>query len=405
MENTTLLSMVCDWLVVAENGVNMTTLRRWLLISAAVCLCRAAIALVICGACGHEVADGKRFCGHCGAKTGDIVAAPEVLPEPALAADRQTAANGIVIQAFLDAAREDSRSAAELEEQQPELALYYYRNAAALSRLVPDDHLPPDAGKKLVEAVERCQRRMSRTLKPCVVCAGTGRRTLLMQALGMGNDGDTQILRGQGLTCTACGGAGAIQTQRNADELRLVLAQGIRSHELRQQTARRVAVGNAWVPGSEADKLTPRQQALLRTATAAPCTDCQGLGVQLCRSCKGQGRRPCRERGCINGVVERKSANTLTSVTALTLKTKCPACNGDGWTPCPDCAASGHVVCRACDGLGRPAKCIKCGGAGTAPCTVCKGTGKERSGNPCAACMGEGIGLCRSCHGEGCAAK
>ncbi len=384
----------------------MTTLRQWLLLGAAVCLCRTAVALVICGACGHEVAEGQRFCGHCGAKAGDTAAPGETPPETAPATVPAAAAGGgIAVQAFLDAAREDGRVAAELEERQPEIAMCHYRNAAALSRLVADDALPADTGKRLVEAVERCRRRMARTLKPCEVCSGTGRRTLLMRALASGGDGDAQTLRGEGLACTACGGAGTVQAQRNADELRLLLAQGTRNHELRQQTARRVAVGNVWVPGSEAAKLTPRQQALLRTAAAAPCTDCQGLGVQVCRTCKGQGRLPCRERGCVNGVVERKSANTLTPSTALTLKSKCPACNGDGWTTCPDCAASGRVVCGSCEGLGRPPKCLKCGGSGTGPCAACKGKGKDRAGSPCAACAGDGIGLCRSCHGEGCAAK
>lgn len=384
----------------------MITLRSKLLFVIAVCLCRTALALLICGACGHELTEGQQFCGHCGAKAGDTQPPPatEAQIVPAHGNAAATAATDIPFQAFLDAAREDSRIAAEVEEAFPEVALCYYRNAAALSRLVPDSALPEHTAEKLIAAVERCSKRMSRAIKPCQVCSGTGRRTLIMQSLGDGSDG-SQLLRGQGLACTACGGAGTVWAQRNADELRLLLAQGTRNYEVRQQAARRVAVGNAWAPGEEAATLTPRQQALLRTATAAPCVDCQGLGIQVCPGCKGQGRIPCKNRGCVNGTVAHKPANTLTPATALTIRTKCPACQGNSWTPCLGCGGSGHSVCRTCDGLGRPPKCLKCGGSGTAPCRACKGTGKDRAGNPCAACASEGIGLCTSCHGEGCAQR
>ena len=381
----------------------MITLRIKLFFCIAVCLCRTALALMICGACGHELAEGQRFCGHCGAKANDAQASAvtetHALAETASA--NAHAATDIFFLAFLDAAREDSRIAAEIEEALPEVALCYYRNAAALSRLVPDNALPDHTAEKLVEAVERCRKRMSRTLKPCQVCSGTGRRTLLMQTLGDSSEG-SRHLRGQGLACTACGGTGTVWAQRNADELRLLLAQGTRNHEVRQQAARRVAIGNAWAPVEEAATLTPRQQALLRTATAAPCADCQGLGIQVCPGCKGQGRIPCKNRGCVNGTIAHKPSNTLTPSTALTLRTKCPVCQGNGWTPCLDCGGTGHIICRTCDGLGRPPKCVRCGGAGTTPCRACKGTGKDRSGNPCAACAGDGIGLCTSCHGEGC---
>ncbi len=367
----------------------------------AVCVCRMAGALVVCGACGHEAAEGQTFCGHCGVRVGAESPRPESTQE-APATDSQAAVAGVDEQVVLEAAREDSRAAAELEETLPEVALCYYRNAAALSRLVPDGILPDEAGKRLVEAVGRCQKRMSQTLKPCTVCTGTGRRTVRLQTLTGGTEGD---LRGEGLVCTACNGAGRVKAARNADELRLLLAQGVRNHETRQQAARRVAVGNVWVPVVVSEKLTPRLQALLRTAAASPCSDCQGLGVQVCDSCKGQGRTACKQRGCADGMVDRKPTNTLTPATALTVKAKCPACNGNTWTACTVCSGKGHVVCQRCDGLGQPKKCIKCGGAGTGRCTQCKGTGKDRSGNPCAACAGEGLELCKSCHGEGCVGR
>ncbi|NLL84351.1 MAG: hypothetical protein GX230_08955 [Lentisphaerae bacterium] len=376
---------------------------RYLMAIAAAFFCRLAVALSICGACGHELAEGQRFCGHCGAKgvAGEPAAVAESVEAVAVVEPGEPATYNAAL--FLEAAREDSRTAAELEEKQPEVALFYYRNAAALARLIPEEMMPATASQKLIESVERCQRRMSQTLKACEVCTGTGKRTMVMRSLSGESDGTT--MRAEGMVCSACNGAGVVRSHRNAEELRLLLAQGGRSHELRQQTARRVAIGNAWVPAVEAEKLRPRQQALLRTAMAAPCNSCQGQGVQVCRGCKGQGRVKCRERGCVNGMVERKQSNTLSPSTALNLRVVCPSCKGNSWIMCGDCGGTGSVACRTCDGIGRPAKCRKCGGAGTASCTVCRGAGRDRSGKNCTVCMGEGVGLCPTCHGEGCVSR
>jgi len=401
-----------------RNVCVMKNLLRGLMFCFAVFACCTALALVICGACGHEVADEQRFCGHCGARVGDDKPAAEDV-----AATAETVPSPVDLQTVLDAAREDSRMAAEIEEGLPEVALCYYRNAAALARLLPDGMLPDDSGKRLAEAVERCQRRLANTRKPCSVCGGTGRRTVQLRALAGGSEGalrgvesrtvqmSTSVvgsknsLTGAGVLCTACGGTGLTQSGRNADEMRLMLAQGLRNHETRQQAARRVAIGNVWAPLPVAEALTPRLQALLRTAAASPCADCQGLGIQMCGSCKGQGRTVCKHAGCKDGMIQKRQSNSLTPATALMIKTTCPSCNGSGLIACVNCGGKGHVLCRTCGGLGQPKKCVKCGGAGTGPCKLCKGTGKDRSGMLCSACGGEGVGLCPTCHGEGCAGQ
>ena len=416
----------------------MKKLLRGMVFCLAVFACCTAAALVICGACGHEGAEGQRFCSHCGAGTGDDK--PQVVEKPATATVARVT---IDLQAVFEAARADGRAAAEIEEKLPAVALYYYRNASALVRLLPDEMIPDDSGKRLIEKMNRCKLRMKNTFKPCPGCNGAGRRKMQLRTLNGIGESDASIrggastgcgvsdgigrtetklnvdveggvsgggvLAGEGTLCKACGGTGRVQAARTADELRLLLAQGVRDHETRQQAARRVAVGNVWAPVAVAEVLTPRLQALLRTAAASPCTDCQGLGIQTCGSCKGQGRTVCKNSGCKDGMIQKRQSNSLSAKAALVVKTPCPACNGSGLITCVTCTGCGHVVCRTCDGLGQPKKCATCGGAGTGACTRCKGTGKVMGKNrveaPCTACGGEGIGLCPTCRGEGCASR
>ncbi len=391
----------------------MKNLLRGLVFCVAVFACCTAAALVICGACGHEGVDGQRFCSHCGARVGDDQ--PPVVEKPATAT---VATVTMDLQAVMDAVRADSRAAAEIEETRPEVALCYYRNASALARLLPDEMLPDDSGKRLVDKMVLCKQRMQTVTKPCADCNGTGRRKVQLRPLtdssgghvsGGGGVSGAGGLSGDGGLCQACGGAGRIQVARNADELQLLVARGVHDHETRQQAARRVAVGNVWAPVAVAEVLTPRLQALLRTAAASPCSACQGLGIQTCGSCKGQGRTVCRYSGCKEGMILKRQSNAISSETALMVKTPCPGCNGSGWITCVSCTGKGHVACRTCGGLGQLKKCAVCGGSGTGACSRCKGTGKVTGRNrveaPCTACGGEGVGLCPTCHGEGCASR
>jgi hypothetical protein len=379
----------------------MKSLLRGLMACWAVLACCTATALVICGACGHEGSEEQRVCIHCGAGVG--ADKPQIVETPATATVARVT---IDLQAVLEAVRADARAAAEIEETKPEVALCYYRNASALMRLLPDAMIPDDSGKRLVEKVSQCRLKMQNTFKPCADCNGMGRRKVKMLSLQGDREG---VLAGEGMLCKACAGTGRMQAARNADDLRLLLAQGVRDHETRQQAARRLAVGNVWVPVALAEVLTPRLQALLRTAAASPCDACQGLGIQTCAACKGQRRTVCKHAGCVDGMIQKRQSNSISPGTALMIKTPCPACNGSGWITCVGCTGKGHVVCRTCGGLGQPKKCATCGGAGTGACTRCKGTGKVTGKNrveiPCSACGGEGVGLCSTCKGEGCARR
>jgi hypothetical protein len=379
----------------------MEKLLRGLIVCLALFACCTATALVICGACGHEGAEGQRFCSHCGARVGEDK--PQVVETPATAA---VAMVTIDLQAVLEAARADARAAAEIEETLPETALCYYRNSSALARLLPDAMIPDDSGKRMIEKINLCRERMQNAFKPCDDCKGSGRRKVTMVTLSGDKEG---VMSGEGVVCKTCGGSGRNLAARTADDLRLLLARGVRDHETRQKAARRVAVGNVWAPVAVAEALTPRLQALLRTAMPSPCADCQGLGIQMCGSCKGRGRTVCRNAGCKDGMIQKRQANSISPESALMVKTPCPTCKGSGWITCLGCTGKGHVLCQTCGGLGQPKKCAVCGGAGTGACNKCKGTGKvmgrDRVETPCTACGGEGIGLCPTCHGEGCAKR
>ena len=141
----------------------MKNLLRGLMFCFAVFACCTALALVICGACGHEVADEQRFCGHCGARVGDDKPAAEDV-----AATAETVPSPVDLQTVLDAAREDSRMAAEIEEGLPEVALCYYRNAAALARLLPDGtsrRLVRSKGQKAFRAQEHFYQQARKAAK------------------------------------------------------------------------------------------------------------------------------------------------------------------------------------------------------------------------------------------------
>jgi DnaJ-class molecular chaperone len=309
----------------------------------------------------------------------------------------------------LEAARADKRLADESLAKRPELAFAYFQNAVALSRLVKREGMSADAGKSLAESLERCRSQLSLTTRACPSCNGSGRRTIQFQSLGGAGDKSTHATMGtlqsaDGPVCTGCGGRGVVVAGRSADELRVLIAQGRRDFETRQQALGRVASGRVWVPQDLQPLLDVRAQALIRTASPTPCNACMGVGNQDCARCKGAGRVKCNGEGCVDGWVTRKDPNALSPKTAISRRTPCLTCQGSGFMACTDCRGVGTIPCKACNGTGRSPVCRDCGGQGWGVCTKCQGTGSV-SGNVCPDCRGKNERLCPKCHGEGCDVK
>lgn len=82
--------------------------------------------------------------------------------------------------------------------------------------------------------------------------------------------------------------------------------------------------------------------------------------------------------------------------------TKCPDCDGTGYTDtvvCTDCCGTGEVECEDCDGSGLLEPCTRCGGDHEIPCSHCGETGINADGLPCSHCEGTGHEVCPSCYG------
>ena len=383
------------------------TLRPWwhrwiaaLVIIGLVCTLWAG--LVICPKCGTEAEDTANVCAHCGA----------LLPVKATAAVVSVAtpvsekAPSTISDLALDAARTDKRLADECLAKRPEMAYAYYENTLALGRLVKREGMAADAGKSLAENLERCRNVLAHVTRTCATCNGAGTRTVQFQSLNSGKNAPatttTQVADGS--VCPTCGGRGVVTVGRSADELRTLIAQGRRDFETRQQALGRIVCGRTWLPPDLLPLLDVKAQALIRTACPTPCAGCSGLGVQDCTQCKSAGRVKCTNKGCVNGWITVKDANSLTPKSTMTHREVCAVCSGSGFMACPDCRGVGTTPCKLCSGSGHNAVCQECSGQGWEACTKCQGSGK--AGNlPCPDCHGKGERICPKCHGEGCTVK
>ena len=362
-----------------------------------------AASLVICPKCGTEADANASVCPHCGA----VLPAVKVEPAaPAAAAASADAHAGTISDLAFESARADKHLADECLAKRPELAYAYDENALALSRLVKREGLSAAAGKALAEHLERCRNLLAHTTRACTACNGSGKSTVHFQ--GMIGDKSSQagasVAISDGPPCPVCGGRGEVSAGRSAGELRVLIGQGRRDFETRQQAAGRVACGRVWVPSNLLSLLDVKAQALIRSASPTPCSGCMGIGIQDCSHCKGSGHLKCSNDGCVNGWIVHKEVNTLTPKTALNRKERCPVCQGSGFMPCPDCRGLGTTACQLCNGTGRSAACQECGGQGWEPCPKCQGAGNVK-GVPCPDCHGQGERLCPKCHGEGCALR
>jgi len=364
-----------------------------------------AAGLVICPKCGTEADGNATICAHCGALLPGGKVAPVAPTNTAASADKLPTT---IPDIALEAARQDKRLAGEcLTNNRPAVAYSYYQNALALSRLIKREGMTADAGKSLAENVERCRNLLAYTTRPCPTCNGSGTRSIQFHAMV----GDKSAQAGVSMplsesgTCPTCNGRGVVSAGRSANELRVLIAQGWRDFETRQQALGRVASGRVWVPPELLSLLDVKARALIRTACPTPCPGCMGIGIQDCASCKGTGRLKCNHEGCVNGWITIKESNTMTSSkTAIARKEHCPVCQGSGFMPCPDCRGLGTAPCKICNGTGRNPVCQECGGQGWEPCPKCQGAGSV-GGTICPACHGEKELLCPKCHGEGCTVR
>jgi DnaJ-class molecular chaperone len=361
-----------------------------------------AATVVICPKCGYESDGTSAVCAHCG---GPLPISKNAVPVTTTPTPAAEGAMDEMSAVALKAARDDVKQAKEFMASRPEISYAFYENAIALSRLVKRiGEAGASSGKSMVAGLEYCLNVLTHANRPCPQCGGSGKRNMQFQALG--GDKNSPAMAA-GLTCPMCNGSGTIRGGRSTDELRVLIGQGRRDFETRQEAAGRVACGRTWVPADLAAKLNVRQQALLRTACPTPCPDCMGLGVMDCPHCKGVGRLKCNNDGCKDGYIMVKVANTITTgkskdnSSAITRREMCPVCAGTGFMPCPDCHAGGTVPCKTCHGTGRNASCVDCGGQGWVACVKCHGTGKQGDGTPCPECQGLMEHLCARCHGEG----
>ena len=400
-----------------------TPLRRLRLLPLLAVLPLLALAedLLICPACRREAPPGSMFCPKCGAAIDSPSApAPEPAPSPAAPLPAAPSASPAHVAAPLPSGADVGKAAADgvvacaragmsqLKDGHPEIAHVLFDNALALASLHPDA-LTPEQGAKLLEETRRCDDLLSRILGDCPACQGSGRASMTATSLG-GSAGSTQSTIASGIACRACNGSGRAARRRTIAERKAAQAAGRNAAETTFRALGFAQDGQAWVPQPLLPLLDTRLRCRLRHAAAAPCTQCQGFGLDDCRKCGATGYVPCKAKGCQEGWIVEDALNTLDSKSAALKKRKpCPVCNGSAKVPCASCQGRGAQTCARCNGSGQRAACATCGGDGFATCRVCDGSGKAKArgradaaaDTPCAACEGTGIVFCRSCHGDG----
>lgn len=383
------------------------SVRQRLIAAACALVCAAAAwaqGVIVCRACGREAKPGETACSHCSAalpKPRDEAPPAPPAPDPALGAAEEVARAAAAV------VRDSVRQAREAEKQRPEVALSYYQNALALSRLLQAGALPSELGESILAGCERTKQALLRGQVPCRVCNGSGK-----YQLDMGKVDRKQGVKGiSGLACPACKGEGSLPGLREISKVKMSIQQGRQEFERRQMLAGEVRLGRALVPAALEGQLSNRQRALVMTGVPVPCGACQLTGRQRCSACEGTGWTECDSEDCENGALrpQRQTGGSYSRTRTQKLigdepVKKCPRCEGLGDIPCVACKGSGSVVCKVCDGSGQAKRCTRCTGTGLASCAKCKGTG-ELKGKPCPECKGEKMSLCSACRGEGAVAR
>ncbi len=363
---------------------------RFLIVAALFCGSFLLMGFRVCPKCGFENEDDRKACVHCEAQLQDT-AGPAEKTVP-------VASNSLLIVDGLneDIIAEDVRLGVEqLDKGNTDLARLFLKNASGLNMLIESQD-ESSMSAKIVELLGKCAQAGRKVERKCLKCDGTGAGVVKSTML----NNEVKYRSVPDKLCSDCGGSGKVMMPAVVNDQKYIIGQAMKQYAVLRQAMGFVRVGEAWIPAGLDGKLTGRQTAVLKQATAMPCSACMGVGREDCGECNGTGSVKCGNKGCVNGMVEEKISNRLSKTSNATRKVKCAFCGGSSLVMCVDCNGIGSKVCRKCNGTGERAVCTKCGGKGVTSCTHCGGAGTYKGGL-CVKCRGEGDAVCSSCMGDG----
>ncbi len=377
--------------------------KPWRLIAAGLVVCAfsALAAVFVCPQCGYENPDDAVTCLHCGATLPPHAATTETVKQTApipATGDNRWYMPADIVEKEIKLARDYVKTG------DVAVARLFFKNAMALD-LITDPSIETKRAETILKAIEDCNTRLCQVTGKCPVCKGTGDRTV--QSVDMQGNPILKNVIGKG--CVMCNGRGYVNKFANQDELKPVLGTGAQRYKMIQEGRKYVTVGGAWVPMALEEKLSVKQTAMLKVATATPCDNClgfctvacptcNGVGKVKCPTCKGTGLAPKDKKSDSNK--DKKEKKEIGDSIQGSLA-KCLVCNGTGVISCDKCQGGQTIMCPRCNGTGERPACKACDGKGWVPCKKCFGSGKLKDNSICPICRGEGVTLCTACDGEG----
>lgn len=390
----------------------------WLLALFIVTVSLFAQSIIVCPQCSYEVAQEARFCAHCGARIEKVgTTSDTAIPVRSDAIDSHSENGSLEPKApatvsttdAIALVKEDIALGASFMTASsipnPAAALAALLNARAIIAISQPGTIDADTRAIVLKGIVTTREAISRVRTTCPRCHGKGQDDVVQDFSAL-NGERTPLVVGK-RACPMCAGRGSILRLRKISEINSLLGTGRQMFSDEALVRERIRIGNAWVSPDCANRLTIRQQAMLRHYTADPCPECAGFGKTDCNTCDNTGFAPCTATDCNNGYIRPPPSpranprdQRIESMRIVTPRV-CPVCKGTALTTCTQCAGTGSINCRRCNGSGERNTCSRCKGEGIQPCKVCRGTGKDRQGNDCATCSGEGVSLCTSCGGDG----
>ena len=190
------------------------------------------------------------------------------------------------------------------------VARLLFKNAMALDRIT-DPTVESKRADRIRRAIEQCDEAVCNVTGKCPLCNGTGNRTMVTVNMSGATVSQTVL----GKSCLMCKGTGHVQKFATQDELKPELGVGAQRYNLIQQARKYASIGNAWLPMYLENKLSIKEVALLKGASASPCDNCLGFCFIACSNCKGVGkiRCPC----CNNGMMKTSGTNNTVKTDRL----------------------------------------------------------------------------------------